>query len=251
MRQPIRALTAAGPVLIFAGVLLLQIHEAPGVVHAQGAASLPERRAEMAHHFLQITKVHEAVIRGDLAAVRPPARELAEIELPAGLPPTSQPFLFPIRVAGRRAAEATNLAQAARATATLFAECGECHRTAGVRPAIARRATPDVGGLVGHMLEHLQAVHLLEQGLFVPSSTDWQLGAERLETAPLAAADLPPDHRLTKEIRAAETRVHKAAARAAAADTAPERVAAYAVILGSCAECHQLHRKLWGPKTLP
>lgn len=234
-----------------AGVALLLAVAGTPMLSAQGTPTLPERRAEMQHHFLQITKVHEAVIRGDLPSVRTPAREISQLDLPSGMPETAQPFLFPLRVAGRRAAEATNLVQASRAVATLLAECGECHRTAGVRPAILPRTVPDVGGLVGHMLDHRRAVELLEQGLFVPSAADWQLGAERLRTAPLSAMDLPPDARLTKEIRQAETRVHALAARAMAAATPGERIATYALVLGSCAECHQLHRTVWGPRSIP
>ena len=47
------------------------------VATPQQVRSAPERLAQMEHHFSQVTLIHEAVIRGDLPAVREPAKLLA------------------------------------------------------------------------------------------------------------------------------------------------------------------------------
>ena len=201
----------------------------------------------MQHHFLQITQIQDAVIRGDLSAVRSPARELGEMNLPAGMPPTSQPFMLTLRMAGRRAADAKDLVVAASAAASLLADCGECHRTVGFRPAIDSARQPNVGGIVGHMLEHQRAVRELQTGLFAPSTTDWERGAATLRAAPLSRSDLSLDPKLTAAIREAETRVHRLADSAAKADTMAARTTAYAAILTTCADCHTLHKTVWGP----
>jgi mono/diheme cytochrome c family protein len=211
--------------------------------------SNPQRLAEMRHHFLQVTLVYEAVIRGDLAAVRAPATELSILPTPTGLPLTAAPFVDAIRTAGRQAAVATTLEAAAAPAAMMLAQCGECHRAAGIFPAPSARTYPDVGGLVGHMLEHQRAADELLQGLLIPSESRWTQGAARLRAAELSRADLPSDPKLTPEVRKAEAAVHALADRAAAASTTAARAAVYVDLATTCARCHTLHRQIWGPKT--
>jgi hypothetical protein len=117
----------------------------------------------------------------------------------------------------------------------------------GVMPFPETAAKPDVGGIVGHMLEHQVAIEDLVQGLVLPSDTHWQRGIERLRSAPLQTGDLPADRRLSQQVRQAETEVHRIVDRAASAATDIERADAYARLLTTCAECHSLHRAIWGP----
>ena len=216
----------------------------------QSVTSGPDRLAEMRHHFLQVTLIYEAVIRGDLAAIRAPATELSALPTPPGLPATGAPFVEAIRAAGRQAMVATQLDAAAAPVAAMLAQCGECHRTAGIFPSPSTRTYPDVGGVVGHMLEHQRAADELLQGLLIPSDSRWLQGAERLRTATLSPAELPPDPKLTSEVRKAESAVHALADRAAAASTSAERAAVYVDLATTCAQCHSLHRQIWGPKTV-
>jgi hypothetical protein len=98
------------------------------------------------------------------------------------------------------------------------------------------------------MLEHKRAIDLMMQGLIVPSATLFRQGAEALKAAPLLkSADLPRDAKLTREILAAEDDTHLLADRAASASDQQARVDVYAQIIGSCARCHSLHQKIWGP----
>ena len=46
----------------------------------------PERLVQMRHHFSQVFVIHEALIRGDLAAVRQPAKDLALLPAPSLVP---------------------------------------------------------------------------------------------------------------------------------------------------------------------
>jgi mono/diheme cytochrome c family protein len=240
------------PRLVLAAGLVCLIAVAGTRAAGQQQTSLPsnpQRLAEMRHHFLQVTLVYEAVIRGDLAAVRAPATELSILPTPTGLPLTAAPFVDAIRTAGRQAAVATTLEAAAAPAAMMLAQCGECHRAAGIFPAPSTRTYPDVGGVVGHMLEHQRAADELLQGLLIPSESRWTQGAARLRTAELSRADLPSDPKLTPEVRKAETAVHALADRAAAASTTAARAAVYVDLATTCARCHTLHRQIWGPKT--
>ena len=239
-------------VLLSVGVMALLAATGLRAGGAQGrssVASVPDRLAEMRHHFVQVTLVYEAVIRGDLPSVKTPAAELSVMETPSGFPVTSAPYVDAIRALGRRASMATTIESAAMQTASMFVQCGDCHRAVGIFPTPSTRTYPDVGGLVGHMLDHQKAADELLQGLVIPSDALWRRGAERLRGSVLSAADLPQDPKLTPEIRKAEAAVHALADRAVAADSATARSAVYVNLATTCARCHGLHRQLWGPRT--
>jgi cytochrome c553 len=209
----------------------------------------PWRVLAMQHHFTAISQVHDAVIRGDLRAVLPPAAELAAMQTPAGLPETVDPVVRILRQAGRVAGSAPNLRTAAAATVTMLQQCATCHQMVGIYPAPVPPKRPDLGGIVGHMLDHLRAADDLLQGLVVPSESLWQSGAARLRTATLDPRDWPRDPKLTAAARNADTAVHALADRAARATTKNQRGAVYAELLVTCASCHGLHRGVWGPRS--
>jgi cytochrome c553 len=207
----------------------------------------PARAALMRKHFDQALAIEDGVIRGDLAAVKSAATALVEQKAPAGLPPTGAPFVVAMKEAAQRAASANNIVTAAHESASMLATCGNCHQTVGTRPALPSPPVPVPGGVVGHMLEHQRAVDLMLQGLVVPSTTLWEEGAEGLKEARLHERQLPRDSRLTPEIVSAEARVHQLAGKAVEMSDSSARAASYAQILATCAECHGLHQKLWGP----
>ena len=219
-------------------------------MHASAAQvpRVPVRVAAMRHHFAQVGLVHEAITRGDLAGMRTAAEQLARLPAPGGLAPAATPFVTTLRRAARNAADARTLAEAAAAAGSMLLQCGGCHRALGVRPNVAAERPPDVGGVVGHMLDHERAVQDLLEGLVVPSAAQWRLGAERLRDAEvLQAGKLPADPKWTSALRLAEQRVH-AIARGAVGDETPEqRADHYANIVTTCAQCHSLHSRVWGP----
>lgn len=241
--------------LVIAGLMVA----AGGTIAARGSADrtairqdqappLPEPVAEMRHHFLDVTRLHEAVIRGDLPAARSAAAALAKMETPAAFATAGSRFVESIRTSAQRAASAPDLASAASATAQMLGQCGACHLTA-VRPPIPAASTRDLGGIVGHMREHQRAVDELLQGLVIPSSRLWSQGAERLRAEPLSTELLPRDPALTASVKDAETRVHRLADRATDATETAARTAAYAELLTTCAQCHSLHGRIWGPRS--
>jgi cytochrome c553 len=208
----------------------------------------PERAAFMQQHFAAIMTLHEAVTRGDLIESRRLASNIAAQPAPAGIAEALQPYVSSMRAAAQRVSGDSKLEDVAASTAAMLATCGDCHRAAGTMPAPLTPATPAVGGLVGHMLEHQRAVDLLVQGLTVPSTSAWNEGAGTLASSPLGGNDLPRDPELTRAVRAAETRVHELAQRASSADDTRSRIYVYSEIIQSCASCHTLHHKVWGPR---
>jgi hypothetical protein len=230
--------------------LAVAITVRPGLAAGQAQrspASLGDRVAAMRHHFLDVSLIHEAVIRGDLAGVLQPAATLARMQTPRGLPATAEPFVAAIREAGRAAASAPNLRTAAAATVTLLMQCAGCHQASGIFPGPVSERRPDVGGIVGHMLTHQRAADDLLQGLVIPSESRWQEGAAKLETLTLGAEDWPRDPKLTAEARQADVTVHALADQAREAATARARANVYVDLLTTCASCHSLHRRVWGP----
>lgn len=208
-----------------------------------------DRIAEMRHHYEQVTSVYEAVVRGDLPAVRTPATELSAIATPVDAGPEVVKVLDAVREAARRVMVAGTLQEAAAPTAAMLAQCGACHRASAVYPTPSPLRTPDVGGIVGHMLDHQLAMDSLLQGLVIPSDARWAEGAKQLAAAPMARADLPPDHGLTPEVRQAEIDVHAFADRAATASDSGTRAEVFADLMLTCARCHGLHEQIWGPRT--
>ncbi|MEO8482477.1 MAG: hypothetical protein ABI634_09730 [Acidobacteriota bacterium] len=237
---------------VFAGALAIAALASGAGALAQTTASVPANPArivEMRHHFVDISLVQESVIRGDLASVRAPARRLMQLATPVDMPPASAPFITTIRVAARRAAEAQTLRASALAATTMLEQCGGCHQAVTVRPVPTSASRPDVGGLVGHMLEHQRAADQLLQGIVIPSATAWSQGVQALRIAPLKASEFPPDSRFRSDFHKAETEVHDIANDARADDAMAQRVDTYARLLTTCASCHSLHRRIWGPGT--
>lgn len=207
----------------------------------------PARAALMKAHYHEAIAIQDAVIRGDLAAVTPAAAALAKAPAPAGLPVVAAPHATALKDAASRAAAATTLSAASNEVASMFATCGACHGAVGTRPGLPVPSPAAPGGVVGHMRDHQRAIDQMMQGLVLPSAALWRQGAEGLKAAPLRRAELPRDAALTREVIAAEQRVHGMADEAIATTEPTARARQYAQILTTCAECHSAHRKVWGP----
>lgn len=208
-----------------------------------------ETAQSMRSHFDEATRIHEAVVRGDLDAAREPARRLAAYDADAW-PMEGRRYVAGLALAAARVSTAADVSAAAAATASMLVSCGDCHRATGRRPAPAAVSQRfEVGGVVGHMIEHEAAVDALYRGLVIPSLQDWRDGARRLQMAPLRSGSLPRDPNLTGRVLASEKRVHDLAARAATADNQTRRATAYAELITQCAGCHALHPTVWGPRS--
>src|SRR5690349_16545378 len=165
MRHPIRPRQIVGASVAIATLTLSVAAQQT----SRRSSDIPERIAEMQHHFVDVTIVHEAIIRGDLQATVQPAARLSTVSPPALMPESSSKFIEGIRLAGRRIVEAPTLANATVEVTRMLRQCGSCHQSMSVFPARRTRTGPDLGGIVGHMLEHQRALDDLLLGLVVPS----------------------------------------------------------------------------------
>jgi cytochrome c553 len=202
---------------------------------------------DMHDHLGHVTTMQEAVIRGDLDAVAEPANWIANHE-EAPLPAGTEGFAPDIKRTAAMAAGAKDIKSAATATSQLVAACGACHvavKTPVKWPEVVKPAAG--AGVAAHMLEHQWAIDLMYQGLAMPSEEAWKKGIEALKASPMAPAELPKDEKLTKEIVAYEKTVHELAAKAQVATDIGSKVAVYGEAIASCASCHGLHGKMWGP----
>ena len=98
--------------VVMGGVLVLVASVGLGLVAQtipEPAGSNPVRLVQMQHHFLEVSRIHEAIIRGDLKSVRAPAMQLSQLPTPPGIPAAGLPFLVSIRQAAGRAASAATL----------------------------------------------------------------------------------------------------------------------------------------------
>ena len=211
-----------------------------------GRQSDADRAAHMQAHFSQVMTVHEAVIRGDLAAVRAPAAWLAEHDAPSAFPAGSAPFVAEMQRAARRTVQAPTVLEAALGVADMLKTCGDCHRGVGTMPAVQTNGA-EVGGMVGHMLAHQRSADQMLQGLIVPSTASVARRRRGLQRGAAAPRVFPNDPKLTRELVASEKRIHELAAQAGKAGDSGARAVFYGQIIARCADCHAVHRKVWGP----
>ena len=193
----------------------------------------------MAHHFADVLEIRQAVIAGDLASVRSPARRLVERTDP--YPESWRPFVADnLRLAGSTLA-ARSLEDAARAAAGLANNCGECHAAVGLGPDLVTAALPavDVRDVSQTMLRHEWAAERMGDALVAHSDAAWRAGAEVLAVAPLLPAALPTDVNHPAAFDALAARVHDLGAQAATIAAWSDRAALYGDLLATCASCHR------------
>jgi mono/diheme cytochrome c family protein len=207
-------------------------------------ASRAEVKAHMADHFTRVRAVEEAVIRGDLEAAKVPAQWIADHQETTGLPEGSAAQVIAMKDAAKAVAAAADIPSAAKGAAALVGTCGDCHAASKVTAAMPLvmlgEAKP---GKETHMAEHQFAVDLMYRGLVAPSDAEWTKGAEALKKSALGAKDLPE----AKDAIAAEKKVHAVAEQALKAADRAGKVEAYGEVVGSCASCHGIHGRIWGP----
>ncbi|UCD23871.1 MAG: hypothetical protein JSW51_12690 [Gemmatimonadota bacterium] len=201
------------------------------VVVAALACGQPQTTVEhMEQHFEEVDAVKDAIIAGDLTAVKQPAAWLAEHEAAADLPGEWEPFVADMKAAAKTAEDATEISVAAVATAEMALSCGACHAAVGQGTAFAFMAQPEETGVTGHMLRHSWALDQLWRGLVGPSDELWQQGAQGLDEAPIQGG--------SEETRALGMRIHDLGAQATEAADPAARAVIYGELLSTCAGCH-------------
>jgi len=197
-------------------------------------------QAHMKDHFFKATEMQVAVINGDLAAVKEPARWMADHANSAAMPSEWRSHAEAMRKWARQAENATDLETAARATAAMGAECGNCHLDLGAEVTFADpEPLPEGEDAAAHMARHAWASGRMWEGLVAPSGAIWDEGANVLGEAPLAPADLPVDLDVLAEVSELEGAVHAMGAESVGLSGQPARARVYGEFLATCASCHQ------------
>jgi mono/diheme cytochrome c family protein len=235
---------------IVAGLLLTALIAARPLAQGQAATTAQQAPAQgatlkshMDEHFSYIREVQDAIVRGDIEMAKAPARWIAE-HPETGVPANTAAQVAAMRSAANDVVNASDLRTAASGAALLLAVCGDCHAAASVKPKMPPEGVvPAVTGPKAHMVEHQHAVNLLYRGLAAPSDVEWKKGAEALKGSPLGAKEIPE----AAEAIAAETQVHDLANRALEAKNQSAKAAVYGEVIGTCASCHGLHGRVWGP----
>jgi len=195
-------------------------------------------------HFGHASEVQNAVIHGDLDAVRAPAEWLASHDAMDGLPKGSEAYLAGLRQAAAQAVGASDLPGAAKATAAIATACGDCHSRYDVGPRFTPGAgPPDEGGSVSaHMIRHVWAADRMWEGLIGPSDASWAAGARSLADAPLEPHEVTGDAEQAPAAGAFAREVHDLGARAERTKGGKARGELYGELLTSCIGCHRLVR---------
>lgn len=208
---------------------------------AETTAEYPREvlQAHMKDHFYKATEMQAAVINGDLSAVRQPARWMSEHANSAAMPAAWESHAQAMHDWAQQAVEAPDVATAARATAGMAAECGNCHADLGAEVMFPDPAAlPEGEGSMAHMGRHAWASGRMWEGLIAPSGVSWDEGAEVLKEAPLAPADLPVDLDILAEVSDMEATVHTFGAEAVGLTGQASKARVYGEFLATCASCH-------------
>jgi len=190
----------------------------------------------MRAHLAQAGAARDALIAGDLSAVRAPLGWLAEHRKVEGLPPGWWPHVDQFNQRAAPAVGSTDPVVLAKAITGVAQVCGECHTQMRVTPHIANREVdPIEGGVPAHMEDHLWAIDRMWAGLIVPDDVAWAEGAAVLVAPPVHH---DPDIALPAEAATIAAKVHTIGTQAAAAADAAQKAAAFSELLVTCSTCH-------------
>jgi cytochrome c553 len=213
-----------------------------GVACAQwGGAEIPTTWQFATHeHFLRSPEIRQSLIRGDLEGARRAAQDVAEHADPTELPASAVGLLDETRARALELSQASSIAEAASASARMAASCGACHAEGDVGPRYLLGAPPATIVAADRHGEALSwSVTRLWQGLVAPSDSAWGLGIQGLESTPIAEEQLET---LGIEASWAEPQLsafQDLVREAHAPRMTQDRVAFFARVLTTCANCHE------------
>lgn len=211
---------------------------APPAPAPANPAADPALHEAMHKELLRAVAIREAVISGELADTRKPARALAEASLP--VPDSWRPHVEAMQAAARDVQSAADMTAAAAATGRLARQCGACHTTVGAHHDMTFPPAPPIApGARPSMQLHQWAAERLYQGLITNNDAAWQAGAAALVDAPLHIDEVTADVELPEELHGLATKVHKLGGEAKATTDPEIRARIYGDLLASCAACHK------------
>ena len=189
----------------------------------------------MQAHQKSADAIRSAIIAGRPEATGRPADALLSLLDGEHFPSSWQGPLDRMRASALRVKNSSDVASVAAAVADVGTSCGWCHQKHGGPRSEPVDPPMDDGTLAARMKRHAWASERLWEGLFVPSSRAWQVGAVTLREEPF------PEEMLEKGgvyAKSAASDFSKVVARAAGASTPSARAEVYANLLGTCATCH-------------
>ena len=200
--------------------------------------------ALMTDHFVITLLARNAVIEGNLSALRRPVSALADYQYSSALPATWTNSLGQLQRAARLTADASTLDAAASGVSAMSRACGDCHR-ATCGPSLLQHArypgqTEANDTLRERMDRHSWAIDQMWIGLTSPSEQAWRDGAAALAETPLTmkGADIAERGDWYEALRD----LRQIGARAGDAQGPGEQEDLYGRALALCAQCHSLEK---------
>ncbi|MFC1791919.1 hypothetical protein ACFL0I_05620 [Gemmatimonadota bacterium] len=219
-------------------LLILLLTACAGTPEREGVTPL---QAHMYAHFDRAGEVHDALVRGNLEGARAGALWLAEHQENRRLPEGSDVMGALMKDQASRVGAASNLEEAASATAHMGRACGDCHRRNEVNPRFLVGTAPPAGtGSKAEMALHVWASERMWEGLVGPEDYAWKAGAGALKEGWLHPSDLVANPRDATRLREITQRVYSLGSEAEACTDPGERADLYGKFLTTCIDCHRL-----------
>jgi mono/diheme cytochrome c family protein len=184
-------------------------------------------------HYAQVGEIQDAVVAGDVAATRRPARWLAS-QRTDEYGPEGQDALDLMRAEALTIQRQTAIVAIGRSVGRMGTACGACHTATGRGPRIAIADTPPSTMNPGaHMLRHAWGADRLWEGLFAPSDVAWAAGTGALIGMAL-------DFGATERANELAKQVHELGRKAQSVKDPEDRAGIYGDFLETCSQCHTL-----------
>jgi mono/diheme cytochrome c family protein len=212
---------------------------APASPSAGEGIATPGVAEHMRDHFSHAVKMRDAVIAGDLPALRKDAQWMAEHEISKTLPETWRPHVTRLHDAAKKALDAQDITAAGAAVAETAAACGACHAKLG-GPKLALGTPPAEGsGAALHMARHQWAAARMWDALATPSEEAWLKASEVMADAPLLPAAATGPRSVPQDTKKLGQNVHDIAEKARQDRDVAKWTGSYGQFLTTCAACHQ------------
>jgi hypothetical protein len=199
------------------------------------------RQAHLYAHYDRAGEVHDALVRVQMDRARAAARWLVDHPETRMVPPDSEPFASAMTASARSVVAASDLHDAAMATAQMGRICGDCHLAYGVElQSLVATAPPDGAGPTVEMARHVWAADRMWQGLIAPDDYAWTSGAKALSMGWLNPGDVAAAPGDRERLRGLIRQVYALAIQAETASDSETRAEVYGAFLVTCIDCHQL-----------
>lgn len=198
-----------------------------------------EVAAHMRKHFNLATHAREALVDGDLDAMKGFAKGLVKHEPDPKLSEKAVAYVEAMTNAAKRASTVKDLDQGAAAVGEMALSCGGCHEATGATPRFKVVPKPATSADVkAQMALHQWAADRLWEGVVGPSPAAWDLGVESMKVAPLCVDAAARDAAIPGDGKELQQKVNALAIKAGNTATLADRAKLYGEFLSTCANCH-------------